>query len=407
MRSPVNSPLPTDEIRREYPLLERRVNGRPIVYLDSAATGLKPRAVIEAVTRYYTQTTANVHRGVHLLAEEATEQFEQARDTVAAFIGAEPHEIAFTRHATEAIHLVAQSLPPAGRVLYTLLEHHSNFLPWQSRPASRAVGLLADGQLDEDDFRHALREFRPQLVTLSWVSNALGTLLPIRSLIDEAHQAGAAVLVDASQAAAHRPIDVQALGCDYLCFSGHKLGEPSGVGVLYARRTAMACLRPVILGGDMVEEVHADRFTLRPAPYVLEAGTPNVEGVLGLAAACRFLVDWGLESIEAHERGLMELALERFARLPAVALVGPRQAAQRSAAITWTVAGLDSAAVARMLSARQQICVRSGYHCAQPAHEALGLPPTVRASFAPFNTPNEIELLAESLAQITANLQSR
>lgn len=391
-------------VRREFPLLERRVGGRPLVYFDSAATSLKPRAVIDTVVACYTQHTANVHRGVHLLSEEASQRFDEARDTVAAFVGAGPRDIVFTKNATEAVNLVARSQAPGTRILATLGEHHSNFLPWSQAGELRLVGLDAQGRIRLDEYRRLLAEWRPALVAVSWISNALGVVHPIRELVSLAREAGARVLVDASQAVPHRPVSVRELGCHYLCFSGHKLCGPSGVGVLYADRESQQMLRPLLYGGDMVEAVHAEGFELRELPLAFEAGTPAIEAVCGLAAACRFLEDWGLAAIEAHERQLVTHAWRRLTEVPGLVCHGPLDLAERASAIPFTVPGLEANAVARLLSNRYQICVRSGYHCAQPAHEALGLPPTARASFYLYNTLEEIDLLAEGLAQLTSNL---
>lgn len=393
-----------EQVRREFPLLERRVGDQPLVYFDSAATSLKPRAVIDAVVACYTRHTANVHRGVHLLSEEASHRFDEARDTVAAFLGVGPREIVFTKNATEAVNLVARSQPAGARILATLGEHHSNFLPWGQVGQVRLVGLDSQGRIRLDEYRRLLTEWRPALVAVSWISNALGVVHPIGELVSLARAAGARVLVDASQAVPHRPVDLRSLGCDYLCFSGHKMCGPSGVGVLAAPREALAALRPLLYGGDMVEAVHAEAFELRELPMALEAGTPAIEAVCGLAAACRFLEDCGQAAIEAHERQLVAHAWRRLREVPGVICHGPHDLAERASAIPFTVAGLEPNAVARLLSNRYQICVRSGFHCAQPAHEALGLGPTVRASFYLYNTPAEIDLLAEGLTQLTSNL---
>ncbi|MGH9324894.1 MAG: aminotransferase class V-fold PLP-dependent enzyme, partial [Vicinamibacteria bacterium] len=261
--------LSIEAVRRDFPLLEREVQGKPVVYLDSAATSLKPRPVIRAVTEFYEKHTANVNRGVHFLSLKASQLFEASREEVASVLNASPREIVFTRNATEAIHLVARSLPPEETVLYTLLEHHSNFLPWSRRGAA-AVKLLSDGRLDREDLERKLESQRPALLAIAHVSNAFGVVHPLAEIIEMAHARGARVLVDACQSAPHRPLDVQALDCDYLCFSGHKMCGPSGVGVLYGKLPLLEALPPAVFGGDMVREVHQDDFVLQDVPHRLE-----------------------------------------------------------------------------------------------------------------------------------------
>ncbi len=397
--------LPVHELRRDFPLLEREVEGRPIVYLDSAATSLKPRAVIRAVTDFYERHTANVNRGVHFLSLEASELFDEGRGEVARFLNASPREIVFTRNATEGINLIARSLAPDERVLHTLLEHHSNFVPWRRREgASQAVTVLPDGRLDLADFERKLHAFRPGLVAVAHISNAFGVVHPIEQIVRLSHEAGARVLVDGCQSVPHRPIDVQALDCDFLCFSGHKMCGPGGVGVLYGKLSLLEALPPLTFGGDMVKEVHELDFALRDVPHRFEAGTPAIEAVIGLSAACRYLGRVPLEAIAAHERSLTAHALERLSRIRRLTLRGPLEPESRGSSVSFTIEGVEANGVARMLSHRFNICVRSGFHCAQPAHEALGSPPTVRASYYLYNTEAEIDLLAEALDQVSSLL---
>ncbi len=397
--------LPVEEIRGDFPLLGREVEGKRIVYLDSAATSLKPRAVIRAVTDFYEKHTANVNRGVHFLSLEASELFDEGRSAVARFLNASPREIVFTRNATEAINLVARGLAQEDRVLHTLLEHHSNFLPWRRREgASTAVRLLHDGKLDLADFVSKLAAFRPRLVAVAHVSNAFGVVHPLEEIVRLSHQAGARVLVDGCQSVPHRPIDVKALDLDYLCFSGHKMCGPGGVGVLYGKLSHLEELAPFVFGGDMVKEVHESSFALRDVPHRFEAGTPAMEAVIGLGAACRYLERFGLASIAAHEGSLTAYALERLSRVPGLTLRGPLEPESRGSSVSFTLDGVEANGVARMLSHRFNICVRSGFHCAQPAHEALGSPPTVRASYYLYNTKAEIDLLADALDRISSQL---
>lgn len=396
--------LDTTAIRRDFPLLERRVAGRGVVYLDSAATSLKPRAVIATITEFYERYTANVNRGVHLLSEEAGARFDEAREIVAGFIGADAREIVFVRNATEAVNLVAHSLPPDAPVLYTLGEHHSNFLPWQRRPNRDCIGLLADGGIDMDDLERKLTRLRPALLAVTHVSNAFGALSPIDAIVRAAHAEGTKVLVDASQSVPHRPVDVRSMDCDYLCFSGHKMCGPTGIGVLYGKRECLEALDPLHYGGDMISEVHEDDYVLRETPWRLEAGTPFIEGAIGLAAACEYLESVGLPAIHEHVTSLVAYGLERLAGVGRLTIYGPAKAEQRSGSITFTIDGLESHGVARMLSNRHNIFVRSGLHCAQPAHEALRIPPTVRASFYLYNNHSEVDQLTDALTGITANL---
>jgi cysteine desulfurase/selenocysteine lyase len=396
--------LDVTEVRKHFPILQRQVSGRPIVYLDSAATSLKPRAVIDAIVEFYERYTANINRGVHVLGEEATDRFEEARETVASFINADVREIVFVRNTTEAINLVAHHLPRELAVLYGLDAHHSNILPWRQFDNCQQIRVLADGRIDLEDLQQKLRNQRPEVVAVTHVSNALGAVNPIDEIVRLSHEVGAKVLVDASQSVPHRPINVRELDCDYLCFSGHKMCGPTGIGVLYGRRDLLNRFSPLHYGGDMVEAVHVDDFQVREIPWRLEAGTPYIEGAIGLAAACDFLESIGLEAIHQHEEQLVRHALDRLPTISRLHLHGPTDVNQRSGSVSFTIDGVEAHGVGRMLSNRHNICVRSGYHCAQPAHETLGVPPTVRASFYLYNHHGEIDALADALDQITANL---
>lgn len=395
--------LDVNAIRGEFPILGRKVGGRPVIYLDSAATSLKPRAVIAAIVEFYERYTANIHRGVHLLSEEASERFDEARETVARFINAEFREVAFVRNTSEAINLVAANLPADASVLYGLDAHHSNQLPWRRFTRRHAVRIAANGGIDLEDLRRKLRDARPALLAVTHVSNAFGAVNPVQEIVAMAHEAGARVLVDASQSVPHQAVDVRTLDCDFLCFSGHKMCGPSGIGVLYGKHEALRLFAPLHLGGGIVESVHEDSYELRDVPWRLEAGTPHIEGAVGLAAACDFLESIGLEAIHRHESALVRRATALLQEIPGVRLYGPTDGS-RSGAVTFTVEGLEAHGVSRMLSNRHNIYVRSGFHCAQPAHEILNAPPTVRASFYLYNEAREIEQLAQALGDFVAGV---
>ncbi len=393
-----------DRIRRDFPLLMGQDRESPTIYLDSAATSLKPACVIDAVREFYEAGTANTGRGVHWLAEHVTDRFEAARETIAGWINAQTREVVFVSNCTAAIRLVAEGREWPPCVLVGRSEHHSNDLPWRGRGTTVAVSVDAHGAIDLEDLQRCLDAHRPSLVAVTMVSNALGTVQPLDAIIELAHQSGARVLVDASQAVAHRAIDVEALGCDFLCFSGHKMCGPSGVGVLYGKEDCLDELTDAGFGGGSVEEVHADGFTPREVPWRLESGTPNIEGVLGLAVASDYLDGVGMEAIERHVNGLAADMAERLHRLRKVTVHGPPVGQDRGPIVSFSVDGLESHAVARILSQRHRICVRSGYHCAQPLHESLGLPPTVRASLALYTHPHEVDCLVAAVEQLAVAL---
>ena len=391
-------------IRDEFPAVKRLFGGRPVVYLDSAATYLKPRVVIDAVTACYRELAGTIGRGVHLMAEEASAHYEDSRAAIADFINADADEIVFVRNATEAMNMVAASLEPGTEVLGSVGEHHSNLLPWRRFHRFHSLRLLSDGRIRLEAVAEQLAERRPRLVAVSTISNAFGAVQPVAAIVKLAHDVDADVLLDANQSVTHYPIDVRKMDCDYLCFSGHKLGGPTGVGVLYARRDRLEKLRPMLLGGGMVDSVSVTGEVLADLPMRLEAGTPAFEGVIGLAAACEFLASIGWEAIGEHERRLTVRLIDSLRALPRVTVRGPDDIYDRGAIVSFHVDGLEAHGVARMLSGRSNLCVRSGFHCSQPAHETLGFRPTVRASFGVYNTEAEVDLLIGALGQITANL---
>ena len=388
-------------LRRDLPLLSREhVPGRPLIYLDSAATALKPRPVIEAVMDVLSLHTANVHRAVHLLGDEATELFEGARRKVARLIGAETHEVILLRNTTEALNLVARCYPRKGRVLVSLGEHHSNLLPW----GRQNVTHLPPGPDGAPDHAAILRELARggvSIVTVSHVSNVTGAQTDVANVAKAAHAAGAVLVVDAAQSTPHAPLDVLELDCDFLAFSGHKMGGPSGVGVLYGKAERLAEIDGYLRGGGTVEEVVSGMPKAKQAPWRFEAGTPAIEAVVGLGAAVDYLQAIGLEGVEVHGRLLHRLARKRLQALPGIRILGEDGAAKALIGpLSFTVVGVLSHMIARAMSDAWGICVRSGYHCAQPLHEHFQAPPSVRLSFSLYNQPEELDLFFEALDQI-------
>ncbi len=395
--------LEISKIRNQFPALQREVCGRPIIYLDSAATYLKPQAVIDRVVDCYRNYAGTVGRGAHVLAREASELFQEARETIAGFINADEDEIIFVRNATEAINLVAQSLDQQAAVVGSIGEHHSNLLPWLERGLWNPVRVESDGAICLEDYDQLVKSTRPSLCAVSSISNAFGTVQPLDHIISRAREYGCQVLVDANQSVAHERIDTRQLDCDYLCFSGHKLGGPTGIGVLYVKKELLANLKPRMLGGGAVDSVDENGYELAKIPYRFEAGTPSFESAIGLAAACEFFETQNLDSIKLHEQELTSQLVNRLDAIPRVAVVGPA-ATRRGSIVSFHVDGLEAHGAARMLSDRANICVRSGFHCAQQAHQSLGMKPTIRASFGMYNDPSEVDSLAETLEALVANL---
>ncbi|PKO88983.1 MAG: cysteine desulfurase CsdA [Betaproteobacteria bacterium HGW-Betaproteobacteria-12] len=392
--------------RQDFPILHREVHGHPLVYLDNAATSQKPWSVIEAERHYYAHLNANIHRGVHYLSQEATAAFEAARERVRAFINAAaPEEIVFTRGTTEAINLVAasygQRLQAGDEILITEMEHHSNIVPWQllcqrSGAVLRVAPFDAAGQLIVDQFADLLGP-RTRLVALSHMSNALGSINPVKALVAMAHRVGAVVLVDGAQAVAHLPVDVADLDCDFYAFSGHKLYGPTGIGVLYGRRALLDAMPPWQGGGDMIREVRFAGSSWNDLPYKFEAGTPNIAGGIGLGAAIDYVRGVGLEAIAAHEAELLAYATARAHDFPGLTLIG--SAAEKGAILSFTLAGVHPHDIGTILDA-QGVAVRTGHHCAMPVMEHFAVPATVRASFALYNTRHEVDALFAGLARV-------
>ncbi len=392
------------DIRRDFPILARRFHGKPLVYLDNAATTQKPAAVIDALRGYYELSNANVHRALYALAEEATAGYEEARRKVQRFVGArKPGEIVFTRGTTEAINLVAQSwgrakLGPGDEILLSEMEHHSNLVPWQLIAAERGATLRfipfdGRGVLELDRLEDLFSE-RTRLVALVHMSNVFGTINDVERVIRFAHERGVPVLVDAAQSAPNMPIDVQALDCDFLAFSGHKMCAPMGIGALYGRERLLEEMPPYMGGGDMISSVWLDHATWNDLPYKFEAGTPNVGGAVALGAAIDYLGGLGLANIRSYEEGLAEQSLEALRAVPDLHIYGESPA--RGAVISFALGDIHAHDVAQFLD-REGVAVRAGHHCAHPIMRKLGVPATVRASFYLYNTLEEALALAASL----------
>ena len=393
-------------IRREFPILQQEVNGKPLAFLDSGASSQKPRQVIDCLEDYYKRYNANVHRGVYKLSEEATFAYERARGKVARFIGAaSQREVVFTRNTTEALNLVAYSwgganLQPGDRILLTIMEHHSNIVPWQmlaQRTGAKLdyLGIDGEGRLRLDELDQKLSE-RTKLVALTHQSNVLGTINPVRAIADRAHAVGAVVVVDGAQSVPHMPVDVQALGCDFLAFSGHKMCAPTGIGVLWGRRALLEAMPPFLGGGSMIKVVELEQSTYADLPARFEAGTPAIGEAIALGAACDYLSEIGMEAIHRHEVELLAYALERLPAVEGLTLFGPRSVEQRGAAVSFTLDGVHPHDVAAILDG-ENVAVRAGHHCTQPLHRQLDVPATTRASFYIYNTHEDVDRLAAGL----------
>ena len=405
--APSASTFDAARVRADFPILEQPVNGRPLVYLDSAASAQRPRAVLAAVEHYETRLHSNVHRGVHTLSQRATAAYEGARETVRRFLNARStREIVFVRGTTEAINLVAHSwgrtlLRTGDEVLITQLEHHANIVPWQLACQATGARLVAApitprGELDLVAFRERLGP-RTRLVAVAHVSNALGTVLPVAEIVRLAHARGVPVLLDGAQAVAHAPVDVQALGCDFYAFSGHKVYGPTGIGVLYGREELLAAMPPWQGGGDMILTVSIERSTWNELPWKFEAGTPNISGAVGLGAALDYLEALGRDAVAAHEHALGAEASARLAALPGLRLIGT--AADKAAVLSFVLDGVHPHDIGTILDS-EGVAIRTGHHCAMPVMDFYGLPATARASFACYNTLAEVDALCAALGKV-------
>ncbi|MCH8338615.1 MAG: cysteine desulfurase [Chloroflexi bacterium] len=396
-------------IRKDFPILGRETKeGIPLVYLDSAASSQKPSQVIHAISRFYETEYANVHRGIHTLAEEATAAFESAREKVARFVGAEsPRQLIFTRNATEAINLVAHSwgranLQDGDRVLLTQMEHHSNIVPWQMLAAE--LGFTIDYAPMTEDHRIDLERYGqmleqgPKLVGFTQMSNVLGTINPVAQMTEMAHGAGAVVLVDGAQSVPHMAVNVAELDVDFLVFSAHKMCGPTGIGALYGRRELLEEMPPFMGGGEMIKRVQFDSFTVTELPSKFEAGTPPIAQAVGFGAAVDYISNLGMPAIRQHEQEMIERALDQLEEVPGVRIYGPA-AEHKGAVAAFTLSDAHPHDIAEILD-RRGVAVRAGHHCAMPLHEKLGLPATTRASFYLYNTPDEIDSLIEGLYDV-------
>ena len=394
-------------VREQFPILAQSVHGRPLVFLDSAASSQKPQVVIDAVQTFYREHNANIHRGVYALSQRATDRYDAARRTIQRFLGAsDSREIVFTRGTTEAINLVARSwgdanLGPGDEILLTRMEHHSNIVPWQQAAMRtgatvKVVDIAEDGSLQLDDYYRLLGP-KTKIVGVAHVSNALGTVNPVQRICAAAHEVGAVVLVDGAQGAPHGPVDVQLLGCDFYAFSGHKVYAPTGIGALFGRRDLLREMPPYEGGGDMIRSVRFEGTTFAPAPAKFEAGTPNISGAVGLGAALEWMMAIGMEAIAADEAELLAYGTERLTAFDRVRLVGT--APEKVGVLSFLMDGIHPHDIGTVLD-RQGIAVRTGHHCAQPVMERFGIPATTRASLGIYSTRSDIDALAAGLERV-------
>lgn len=411
---PVHAAAPLDvaALRADFPIMGRAVGGAPLVYLDSAATSQKPRAVLRAMDAYYAETNANVHRGVYELAAEATARFEAGRDAVAALVNAPRDCTIFAKNATEAINLVAwawgvRNLGAGDEVVITEMEHHSNIVPWQivagiTGATLRFAPITPDGELDMEALEGLIGP-RTRMVGVVHVSNVLGTINPVAEVARLAHAQGALCLVDASQSVPHMPVDVAALGCDLMAFTGHKMLGPTGIGVLVGRRDLLEEMEPFLGGGEMIANVTTDGSTWADLPYKFEAGTPPIAEAVGLGAAARYLSDLGMEGVRAHEREMAAYMLDAMSEVPDITIHGPRDPDRRGAVVSFSLPDIHPHDIAQLVD-RDGVCVRAGHHCAKPLMRVLGVGATARASAYVYNTPDDIDHLVRALASARAAL---
>ena len=407
------------KVREDFPILKRKINNHPLIYFDNAATSQKPRQVIEAMKDFYEKYNANVHRAVHTLSLEATELYEEAHEETAKFIGAESiEEIVFVRGTTEAINLVAYSwglnnLKPEDKVLVTLMEHHSNIVPWEILSKIKGfkvkyVDINPDGTLNYESLKEMLTS-KVKLVCITQVSNVTGVINDVKTVAELAHEKGALVLVDGAQSVPHMPVNVQDLNCDFLAFSGHKMLGPTGIGVLYGKKEIVEKMEPFHGGGEMIREVSFNPETRRctiswnTLPWRFEAGTPNICGAVGLTAAIKYLKALGMENVKAHECSLTEYALKRLKECSKVTVYGPKDAGLKCGIIPFNVEGFNSHDIALLLDS-YGIMIRSGFHCAQPLHQKFNISSSARASFYIYNTREEIDRFIEALKEIEESL---
>ncbi|HEX9709637.1 MAG TPA: cysteine desulfurase [Candidatus Thermoplasmatota archaeon] len=400
--------MTTEQIRADFPTLRRQFNGRPVVFLDSGASSLKPKQVIQAEEDFYANHYANVHRGIYQLSEEATDLFEGARERVAAFIGApESRELVLTRGTTEGLNLLAYSLgaqlAPGDEVVSTVMEHHSNQVPWQllgrrRKTVLKHIGLDDEGYLKMEDLDRLVTD-RTKIVTVTHVSNVLGTVNPIREIAEAAHDHGAVCIVDGAQSTPHMPVDVKALGCDFFAFSGHKMLGPTGVGGLWGRAELLEGMEPFLGGGDMISEVHLQESKWNQIPAKFEAGTPHIAGVIGLGAAVDYLSRIGMDWVQHHDEQLIARAMARFAQMGDVRLLGPKDPRRHAGVLAFWLDYAHPHDVAQVFD-DSAVCVRAGHHCAMPVNERYGVPATTRASVYLYNDEGDIDRMFEAIEKV-------
>jgi cysteine desulfurase / selenocysteine lyase len=398
-------PLDVAKLRAEFPILQQQFGGKPLVYLDTAASAQKPREVLEAMRQFYEQSYANVHRGIYSLAEQATASYEEARETMAQFINAQPEEVIFTRGTTDGLNMIAraitQTLQEGDEILVSGMEHHSNFVPWQQlamqhKLALKIIELTPDDTLDLEDMARKITS-RTRVIAVMHVSNVLGTINPIRQIAQLAHQQGALLIVDGAQAVAHMPVDVKDLDADIYAFSSHKMYGPEGVGVLYGKRELLEKLPPATWGGEMVKQVTVEQTSWNDLPYKFEPGTPPITQAVGMAKAASFLQGIGMRRIERYEQELTEYTIQRLLQLPNLQVIGPRHT--RTGAISFSLLGIHAHDVAQILDS-EGIAVRAGNHCTQPLHCSKGIDATVRISLGVYNTRDDIDKTIAALRKV-------
>ncbi|MFZ2025282.1 MAG: SufS family cysteine desulfurase [Microgenomates group bacterium] len=402
--------IDTKKIRKDFPILQRRINGKSIVYLDSTATSLKPQCVIDAINGYYNKYTANVFRGIYTISEEATAAYEDARKTIATFIHADPTEIIFTKNTSESLNLLAYTLIPMGikkndTVVTTIMEHHSNFVPWQQLVPKyggvlRVWNITKAYTLDEKEISKLIDK-TTKIVALTAVSNVLGTIVPVKKIAAKIKKNApdCLIIVDAAQAVPHMPVDVSDLGVDAVAFSGHKMLGPSGIGVLWVKKQLLETMPPFLYGGDMISEVHVGETKFNTLPHKFEAGTPFIEGAIGLGAAVSYLQKLGMAAVRKHEKELVAYALAELSKISGITVYGPTDSELRGGVIAFRLEGVHPHDVAQVLDV-DNICIRVGYHCAMPLHEELGVGATCRASFYIYNTKDDVRALIAGLKKV-------
>lgn len=398
--------LDIDKIREDFPILKRKINGKPLIYLDNAATTQKPRQVIDALTKYYEYHNANIHRAAHTLSEEATSAYEEVRDKVARFINAERSEVVFVRNATEAINLIAYTwartnIGEGDKILITEMEHHSNIVPWQllakeKKALLEYIRVGDDGMLILDDMYNIIASNKVRVLSFSQMSNVLGSITPVKDMIKYAHEHDITTIVDGAQSVPHMPVNVKELDCDFMAFSAHKMLGPTGVGILYAKKEYLEVMPPFLGGGDMIKEVHKYETKWNDLPWKYEAGTPNIADVIAFGAAIDYLSMIGMENIRDHEKRLTEYALDRLSSIKGLEIYGSLDAEKRGGIVSFNLGDIHPHDLATILD-EDGIAIRSGHHCAQPLMDKLNVAATSRASFYLYNTKEEIDALASSL----------